>query len=422
MAFGYSGMTKFIVRGAAVAVVAFGASACSVIPSWMGGDAVSANTPDDQADQQMADNQSSPDLNGVPDKPTAPSTADDQKALTDSLSADRAQNQYSADQLRGGTEASAAPPGAPPPPDQTAAANTPPPAAAPAPDNSAPPPPASSDSGSIDAAAAANAGDQAAPAPVPPAPAAATTADNSAPPPATAPQQQTAMNTPSPAVAPISSGPAVPAGSYGTYGASMVSPSDAALGFKPSMAPPLSPSVAQFVPQPIIARYQQTAAMGRAAYSTTSEGSYSAAPVSNSGKAIGGPEHMSGAVVANFDSLNAGGAAMPAYGMYGTPSAVVMFAGDRTILDASAKEQVRTAAAAFQQSGAQGFIRVVGHASDAGNLSSERHQVLNFEHSQARATAVARELIKDGVPADKVLVETGAGVESGASAEIFLQS
>jgi outer membrane protein OmpA-like peptidoglycan-associated protein len=411
MAFEFTGMRKFIVRGAAVAVVAFGASACSVMPEWMGGDAVSANTAEDQADQQMAANQSSPDLNSVPDKPPAPSTADDQKALTDSLSADRAQNQYSADQLRGGTEASAAPPGAPPPPDQTVAANAPPPAAA--------PPPASSDSGSVDAAAAANAGDQAAPAPVPPSPAAA--ADSSPPPPAAA-TQQTAMNSPPPAMAPTNSGPAVPMGSYGSYGASMVSPSDAALGFKPSMAPPLSPSVAQFVPQPIIARYQQTAAMGRASYSTASEGSYSAAPVSNRGKAMGGPEHMSGAVVANFDSLNAGGTAMPADGMYGTPSAVVMFAGDRTILDTSARGQVRAAAAAFQQSGDQGFIRVVGHASDAGDLSSERHQVLNFEHSQARATAVARELIKDGVPADKVLVETGAGAESGASAEIFLQS
>ena len=413
MAFEYTGMTKFIARAAAVAVIAFSASACSVIPDWMGGDATSADTPQDQADQQMAANQSSPDLNSVPDKPNAPSTSDEQKTLGDSLGADRAQNQYSADQLRGGTEAAAAPPGAPAPVEQTVAANPAPAASASAPDNSTVPPPPSSESGSIDAAAAANA-----------APPAAATADNSAPAapaPAEAPQQQVAMNAAPPAVAP-STGPAVPAGSYGTYGTSMVSPSDAALGFKPSQAPPLSPSVAQFVPQPIIARYQQTAALGRAAYSTTSEQGYSAVPVSNSTRAMGGPEHMSGAVIANFDSLNTGGAAMPGYGTYGTPSATVMFAGDRTILDAAAKEQVKTAAAAFQQAGGQGFVRVVGHASGGGDLSSERHMVLNFEHSQARATAVARELIRDGVPADKVLVETGGGMESGASAEIFLQS
>jgi outer membrane protein OmpA-like peptidoglycan-associated protein len=410
MAFEFTGMTKFIARGVAVAVIALGASGCSVIPDWMGGTATSADTPQDQADQQVAANAPAPDLSNVPDKPNAPSTSDEQKALSDSLGADRAQNQYSADQLRGGTEAAAAPPGAPAPADQTVASNTPSqpaaPTAAPATDNSA----ASSDSGSIDAAAAANA--------VSPAPPATATANNTAP---AAPQQQVTMNSAPPAVA-QSTGPAVPAGSYGTYGTSMVSPSDAALGFKPSQAPPLSPSVAQFVPQPIIARYQQTAAMSRAAYSTTTEQAYSAVPVSNSTRAMGGPEHMSGAVVANFDSLNDGGAPMPTYGMYGTPSATVMFAGDRTILDTAAKEQVKTAATAFQQSGGQGFIRVVGHAASSGDLSSERHMVLNFEHSQARATAVARELIKDGVPADKVLVETGNGSESGASAEIFLQS
>jgi outer membrane protein OmpA-like peptidoglycan-associated protein len=223
------------------------------------------------------------------------------------------------------------------------------------------------------------------------------------------------MNTPPPAVTPSGSEPAVPAvpDAAPSYN-ELVNPSDAALGFKPSMAPPLSPSVAQFVPQPIIARYQQTAAMGRA---PGIEGSYASA----SNRAVGGPEHMSGAVVANFDSLSAGGA-IPSYSAYGAPSAVVMFAGDRTILDSAAKQQVRAAASAFQQAGGQGFVHVVGHSAVSGNVSSERHLVLNFEHSQARATAVARELIKDGVPADKVLVETSGGADSGSSAEIFLQS
>ncbi len=212
--------------------------------------------------------------------------------------------------------------------------------------------------------------------------------------------------------------------SYGTYGmsASLVSPSDAALGFKPSMAPPLSTSVAQFVPQPIIARYQQTAAMSRSAYSTSSQSVYSAAPVSNSTKGMGGPEHMSGAVVANFDSIQPDAAPMTSYMGGGTPSAVVAFAGDRTILDAQAREQVRAAAAAFVQGGGQGYIRVVGHAASGGNLSSARHMTLNLEHSQARATAVARELIRNGVPADKVLVQASGDDGAGASAEIFLQS
>jgi outer membrane protein OmpA-like peptidoglycan-associated protein len=431
MAFAFTGMTQNLARAAAIAAVAFGASACSMVPDWMGGSSTPPATADDQADQQATADTSSPDLNSVPDKPTAPSTADQQKALSDSLGADRSQNQYSADQLRGGTEAAAAPPGAPPP-DQVADTSGPSqPAAAPPPDQSAPdqssdtaapavvpPAPAAaappSDSGSSDTAAIGSGADQAPPPAVPPAP--ATTADTAAVPAVrdSAPVQQTAISAPPPAVS-SGSEPAVPAvpDTQSSYAPNMMNPTDAELGFKPSTAPPLSPTVAQFVPQPIIARYQQTAAMGRA---PGIEGSYSAPT-----KATGGPEQMSGAVVANFDSLQPGAyAPSDAYG--GAPSAVVMFAGDRTILDVQAKQQVRAAASAFQQSGGQGFVRVVGHSASGGNLSSQRLMVLNFEHSQARATAVARELIKDGVPADKVLVETAGGADSSASAEIFLQS
>jgi outer membrane protein OmpA-like peptidoglycan-associated protein len=413
MAFEHTGITKYLTRAAAISIVAFGASACSMMPSWLGGDRDSAPamTADDQADAQDAANTPSPDLSTVPDKPAPPSTADDQKALSTSLGTDRAKNQYSSDQLRGGTEA-AAPPGASPPPDQVAqtGAAASPPEAAPPPDTSAPPP----DSG------AAPAGDQSAPTPVPPAPA-ATTADDSAPaasPPAAPAEQQTAAAVPPPAATSSSSMPAVPANSYGSYG--MVDPSDAALGFRPSTAPPLDPTVAQFVPRPIIARYQQTAAAGRA------EGvgsAYSATPVSNSSRGMGGPEKMSGAVVADFDSINGGGS-IPSYsyGADGAPSATVMFAGDTTILNAGAREQVRAAAAAFQQGGSAGYVRVVGHSSSGkSSLSSERQMAWNLERSQARATAVARELIKDGVPAGKVLVE-GSGDQTGRSADIFLQS
>ncbi|MGA9796061.1 MAG: OmpA family protein [Rhizomicrobium sp.] len=404
MAFEFSGMTKYLARASAIAVIGFGAGACSVIPDWMGGSATSASTPDDQADQQATQNAPAPDLSAVPDKPGAPSTPDQQDALANSLGADRAQNQYSSDALRGGTEAAAPPPGAPPPTNEVASATTP---SQPAPTAAAP----SADSGSIDVAAAANA-TPAAPAPVPPA---TQTADNSAPPSTeAAPPPSAAQTAPPPAVAPSSGGAAVPAGSYGTYGvsASMVSPSDAALGFKPSEAPPLSASVGQFVPQPIIARYQQTAQMSRSAYSVSGRSAYSAAPVSNRAKG--------GAVLASVDSPQA--PPMTTYMGGGAPSAVVAFSGNRTILSAEAKAQVRAAAAAFLQGGGQGFVRVVGHATSAGSLSSERRMVLNFEHSQARATAVARELIKDGVPANKVLVQTSGGADSGASAEIFLQS
>jgi flagellar motor protein MotB len=65
-------------------------------------------------------------------------------------------------------------------------------------------------------------------------------------------------------------------------------------------------------------------------------------------------------------------------------------------------------------------------------MSAQRRLIWNFERSQARAKAVAQELIHEGIPANKVLVEavgdqqpvaTGAqGEDSNRRAEIFLQS
>jgi outer membrane protein OmpA-like peptidoglycan-associated protein len=63
----------------------------------------------------------------------------------------------------------------------------------------------------------------------------------------------------------------------------------------------------------------------------------------------------------------------------------------------------------------------------------ERHLVVIFEKSQQRANSVAQELIRDGVPADKVLVEAVGdsqpvyyesmpkGEDGNRRAEIFLQ-
>jgi outer membrane protein OmpA-like peptidoglycan-associated protein len=435
MAFEFVDVTKYLARAAAVAVVAVGASACSSVPDWVDpttwvGDSTPPPSEQDQADQQATANASSPDLANIPAKPAAPSTPDDQKALSQSLGVDRAHNQYSADALRGGTEAAAPPPGAAPP-EQVAEVNTTAQQSAASP--AAAPSAAPSASGTIDAAAAANATspDQAAPAVAQDSAAAGNAA------PAAAPTTQVAMAQ-SPAMAtPPGATPAVPA--VPMNAGMPVAPSDAALGFKPSSAPPLDPSVAQFVPQPIIARYQQTAMAGDVSGVGAPAAVSAPAVAMPSGKAMGGPEHMSGAVVANFDALQAGSAAVPG-GAYAdsngvTPSAVVFFPGDTTILDAKARAQVRAAAQAFEQRGGQGYVRVVGHSSSrTANMSMERHLVWNFEHSQARATAVARELIRDGVPADRVLVQAVGdsqplyyesmpkGEEGNRRADIFLQS
>lgn len=109
----------------------------------------------------------------------------------------------------------------------------------------------------------------------------------------------------------------------------------------------------------------------------------------------------------------------------GAPAAVVLFPTNSIGLDPAAVSQVQAAVAAFKAKGGQGYVRVVGHsASGAPNLSADRQMMQSFERSQACATAVARELIREGVPAKRVLVDatsTLAGDEP-RRAEIFLSS
>jgi outer membrane protein OmpA-like peptidoglycan-associated protein len=88
------------------------------------------------------------------------------------------------------------------------------------------------------------------------------------------------------------------------------------------------------------------------------------------------------------------------------PAAVVFFPRDAAVLGAKAKAQILSAAQTFQSRAGTGFIRVVGHASSrTADMPMARHLAVVFEHSQDFATAVAHELIRDGVPADKVLIE-----------------
>ncbi len=221
--------------------------------------------------------------------------------------------------------------------------------------------------------------------------------------------QQAAAPAPRPA-APAASGsqPAVPPNSFGSQqqvAVNTASPSDAALGFKTSTAPALDPSVSQWVSAPIVSHYQQTAAQ---------------AGVSTSNAAGGATGTVSG----------------PAYASLGSqvPVAVVQFANDGTALNAQARAQVRTAVDEFKVRGGQGYVRVVGHASSrTPNMSVEQHLTVIFEKSQARANAVAQELIRLGVPADHVLIEAVGdsqpiyyesmpeGETGNRRAEIFLQ-
>jgi outer membrane protein OmpA-like peptidoglycan-associated protein len=427
--------SKMLARLAVVVVLASSSGACAMMPSWLGGDddTASTTTPTDAngfpvVDQSAASTQTAstdtsgaaqpsdasqaanesgngfPDLADTPDRPKAPSTANDQKQTSDSLAAQGDRQNYSADQLRAGTETAAAPPPDKPEPVEKTADATPSPS-----DTSS----ATSDDSSTPAATAAT------PAPAPTAPVIAT---------------QTAA----PPMAP-SGVPAVPPiNDRGIPGMQAVAMNDSALGFQPSRAPPLDPSVSQFVAPPIIARYRQTASMGG------SQGVGSITYVASTGPAVGpstrsmgGPEKMSGAVVANFDSLQGQQVAAPS--VYADsaglpPQASVYFTHDTTILSSDAKAQVQATAQAFASRGSSGFVRVVGYSSsNSTKLTAARRMEWNLERSQARANAVARELIRDGVPADRVLVEgrgdqesaaytaVPAGGDSGHRADIYIQ-
>jgi outer membrane protein OmpA-like peptidoglycan-associated protein len=417
---------------------------------------------------QTADNGTTPDLAAVPDRPAQTSTPDSESQVVASLSADRSRAKYSADTLRGDATAPAAPPSAPSPTDTTdtsqasdttqaepAAADATPAAAATADtttsettasttDTVPTQVPDTSPATETRTAGALPAVPPSSTAPVAPAPSSAPAVASASPVSsggmAAVPATSTAsVPAYSYAATPVASGqPAVPQSSSTMAAvASSRSMSDAQLGFQPSAAPPLDASVAQFVSPAIMNRYRQTAGGGGVAVAST------AVPTSATRRsrsaAMGGPEQMTGSVVANLDPLSdAPAASSPAVyaNTNGLPAAsVVFFPGDTTVLNASARAQVRAAVDAYRAQGGNGFIKVVGHASSrTGNMPLERHLVVIFEKSQQRANSVAQELIRQGVPANKVLVEAVGdsepvyyesmpkGEDGNRRAEIFLQS
>ena len=225
--------TNVLARMAAPVLLAAGLCACSSMPDWVdptgwfGSDSQADQTSDAAPDAaQIADNAQTPDLASIPAKPTAPTTPDEQKQVTESLAADRTQAQYSAEALEGGTE-----PAAPPPPANDAAA---PAASAPAladqTASTAPPGDTASKASTTEAAASQT-----------PAPSGTAAAQ--------APAAQMASTD--------SSGAAAPAAAAMT---NMPSATSMQASFEPSHAPALDPSVAHYVPQAILSRYQQTAA------------------------------------------------------------------------------------------------------------------------------------------------------------------
>jgi outer membrane protein OmpA-like peptidoglycan-associated protein len=117
-----------------------------------------------------------------------------------------------------------------------------------------------------------------------------------------------------------------------------------------------------------------------------------------------------------------------------SPTAVVYFPGDGSTLSPAARTLIRGAVAQYKASGGDASVRVVGHASSrTANMPVEKHLEVIFDKSQARANAVAQELIREGVPAAKVLVDAVGdsqpvyyesmpqGEDGNRRAEIFVQ-
>jgi outer membrane protein OmpA-like peptidoglycan-associated protein len=375
--------------------LALGAAGCSTIsdldPTGLLSDDSSAPPPPVAATTAPGtpaadtDVNATPDLANLPSRPQQASTPGQQQATTRSVNADGAQARYSADALRAGTEAEAAPP---PPPTtdaavaaQIAAASAPPPG----PDMSAP--------------AQAPAAPMAQPAPVQTAalkpPVESSVSEPSAPAVPAAPVKAAAPNPASMPSVPPGAQPAVPPDTPVRTAAMAMgnqSPSDAVLGFKPSSAPPLDPSIGEWVPAPIVAHYRRTA---------------SNAGIIGSGTAV--PpigEASSGAVVANLNVIGSPNARITAMNGGVPPAAVIYFPGDRTTLSAAARTEIRKVVTQYKAAGTNASIRVVGHASSrTADMPVEKHLEVIFKKSQARADAVAQELIHEGVPADKVLIE-----------------
>lgn len=105
------------------------------------------------------------------------------------------------------------------------------------------------------------------------------------------------------------------------------------------------------------------------------------------------------------------------------------------MLNAEGRAKVHAAVEAFKKEGGSAYLRIVGHSSSrTSNMPLEKHLEIVFAKSQDRADAVAAEAIREGVPANRVLVEAVGdsqpiyyesmpkGEDGNRRAEIFIQS
>jgi outer membrane protein OmpA-like peptidoglycan-associated protein len=344
MVLGLTGDRKAVRRFVVLALLATSLSGCSAVPGWV--DPSNWFGPDLPSAQ--GDNGQTSNLANIPARPNAGSSPQERRAIAHSLVAARQQVQYSAQQLRGDSLPAAPPPGGSQP---------------------APPVPANS--------AVAPASDVA----------------------------QTVTTSQMPAVKPSATTPAG-ATAVPTTGSSQSEqtssaaalpgvPAAAGAGFAPSKAPPLAPSVANYVPPQIMSRYASNAAIG---------------------SAPGAPHQVSPKIAPLGPT--AVGPTVPS--PLSTPTQV-QFIHNGTALTVGSRKSVIAFAKAFVAQGGTGYVQVLGYGGSS--HASVGALEANFARAQLRARKVADLLIKSGVPAAKILIQAHGQTPEGqtALAEIALK-
>ena len=122
-------------------------------------------------------------------------------------------------------------------------------------------------------------------------------------------------------------------------------------------------------------------------------------------------------VIASADTQAAAQAAFTTVGLPApeTLAAIIRFGDGSSALGAVERDIVRQLAAIHAERG--GTIRLVGHASRAaGGMETSSQELVNFNISLDRATAVAAELIRQGVPSSVVVVEAAGDSQASADA------
>ncbi len=108
--------------------------------------------------------------------------------------------------------------------------------------------------------------------------------------------------------------------------------------------------------------------------------------------------------------VGASGFNAPQDGALGTPIAVLYFETGSSRVGQGDMNKLRSVAQAQQSSGAT--VKVVGHASSrTRELPLDRHMMVNLRMSQERSTNVVKNLIKLGIPSQKIIVEARSDSE-----------